>query len=59
MKRQEKKYLIPYLVIVIVCACYWPTVRGVSLNYVLVEFQPLIVTPPKPRLRCLLFHIYS
>ena len=40
------------------CVCYRPPVYGLCPNYELVEFQPRAVTPPKPRLCCLLLHIY-
>ena len=44
---------------VFLVVCYWPPVRGVCPNYEVVEFKPRTVTPPKPRLRCLLLRICS
>ena len=42
-----------------VCVCCWPPVRGVFLNYEVLEFQLRIVTPPEPRICQLLLRIYT
>ena len=36
--------------------CYWPSVRELRPNHVVLMFQPQIVTILKPRLCCLLLH---
>ena len=39
--------------------CYRPPVHEVCPNYEVVEFQPWKVTPPEPRIYCLLLRIYT
>ena len=42
-----------------VCVCFWPPFCGVCPNHEVVEFQIWTVTPPEPRIYCLLLRIYT